>query len=379
MSNDKLSIISHHVAALDQAQTADAIHTAIAIGQIANAAAGQSTFEAYRKRKSTNTKLAQQNDLTLFAEFVNAIYEKTEGSDLSVPFRLEPDQLYVDPAAWQLISHGLILLFKSFLEDEGYALSSINRSISTIRKYAALATTAGYISPTTNLQIQAVKGYLGAEAHHVDSGREQVRKSTKKLDAVVIPKIVIKALKAAESYPENDMGLRDRLILCLLLDHGLRSSEVAQLEISHIDFEDGVMQVYRQKTNSTDRLYISGDTADALIVYLNCESIISAETKIDQLLWGASKGGALRPKPMSRSGVSKVVTKYGKLMSIQFGLPNLSKLSAHDGRHQWATDVLASGAQIDQLQQAGGWKSPSMPLRYVNKRKIANEGINLDR
>ena len=379
MSNDKLSVISNHVATLDRTQTAEAIQTAIAIGVLANSAAGQNTFEEYRKRKSKNTQVAQQSDLALFSEFINAVYEKAEGSQLSVPFRLEPNQLYFDPATWQLVSHGLIMLFKNFLEKEGYALSSINRSISTIRKYAGLATTAGYIAPTANLQIQGVKGYLGAEAHHVDSNRDQTRKSTKKADAVAIPKSVIKALKSADSYPESDMGMRDRLILCLLLDHGLRSSEVAMLEINHIDFENGIMQVYRQKTNSIDRLYISKDTAEALIVYLGCESITNAETKIDQLLWSASRGGKLRPKPMSRSGVSKVVTKYGKQMSMQFGIPNLSKLSAHDGRHQWATDVLASGAQIDQLQQAGGWKSPSMPLRYVNKRKIANEGINLDR
>ncbi|MEM9773989.1 MAG: tyrosine-type recombinase/integrase [Chloroflexota bacterium] len=379
MNSNEHSPVNNHVKSLDRAQTAGAIQTAIAIGEIANSAAGQNTFEEYQKRKSSNTLLAQQSDLNLFLEFINAIYDKTEGSELEVSFRLYPNQLYTDPAAWQLITHGLLTLYKNFLENEGYALSSINRSVSTIRKYASLATTAGYIQPTTNLQIQGVKGYLGAEAHHVDSNRDQTRKSSKKSDAVAIPRKVVKTLKSPENYPENDMGLRDRLILCLLLDHGLRSSEVAGLDINQFDFEAGIMQVYRQKTNTTDRLYISNDTADALFDYLKNESIEAADHKIDQLLWSATKGGRLRPKPMTRSGVSKVVSKYGKLMAVQFNIPSLSKLSAHDGRHQWATDVLASGAQIDQLQQAGGWKSPSMPLRYVNKRKVANEGINLDR
>ena len=32
---------------------------------------------------------------------------------------------------------------------------------------------------------------------------------------------------------------------------------------------------------------------------------------------------------------------------------------------------------IDHLQEAGGWNSPAMPLRYVETAKIANEGVNL--
>ena len=29
-------------------------------------------------------------------------------------------------------------------------------------------------------------------------------------------------------------------------------------------------------------------------------------------------------------------------------------------------------------QDAGGWSSPAMPLRYVEAAKIANEGVRLD-
>ncbi|MBC8492720.1 MAG: hypothetical protein H8D43_02960 [Chloroflexi bacterium] len=36
-----------------------------------------------------------------------------------------------------------------------------------------------------------------------------------------------------------------------------------------------------------------------------------------------------------------------------------------------------SGTPIDRLQDAGGWASPSMPLRYVEAARIANEGVRL--
>jgi len=34
-------------------------------------------------------------------------------------------------------------------------------------------------------------------------------------------------------------------------------------------------------------------------------------------------------------------------------------------------------SSVDRLQEAGGWASPILPLRYANKAKIAHEGVNL--
>ena len=52
-------------------------------------------------------------------------------------------------------------------------------------------------------------------------------------------------------------------------------------------------------------------------------------------------------------------------------------LSAHDLRHYWATQAARSGTPLDRLQDAGGWASPAMPLRYVETAKIANQGVLL--
>ena len=64
-------------------------------------------------------------------------------------------------------------------------------------------------------------------------------------------------------------------------------------------------------------------------------------------------------------------------------------LSAHDLRHYWATRAARSGTPLDRLQDAGGWASPatpalrraqrgaSVPLRYVESAKIANQGVLL--
>ena len=55
----------------------------------------------------------------------------------------------------------------------------------------------------------------------------------------------------------------------------------------------------------------------------------------------------------------------------------LDGLSAHDLRHYWATRAAHNGTPLDELQDAGGWASPAMLLRYVEVAKIANEGVCL--
>jgi integrase len=353
--------------------------TAHAIGVLANEISSLAIFADYQKLKSENTLVAQHRDLRLFGNFINQIYDKADGSEMQVPFRLGAGQLYRDPAGWETVTHGLVRLFKTHLENDGRALTAINRVLSTVRKYADLATSAGKIDPVDNLMIQNVKGYLGSEARNVDAKRQVTRKSGEKEQAVPIPKHIIVELKAKETFSDGVIGKRNRVILCFCLDHGLRASEIAGLRIDDIDLEEEVFRVYRQKTNTSDLLALTADTTDALLEYLKLELPLLPSPDTNLLLRAVHGKGVLREKSMSRTTISQTVNKYGKMMAIKHAIPSLEKLSSHDGRHQWATDVLRSGAGIDQLQQAGGWKSPSMPLRYVNKRKIANDGIKLDR
>jgi integrase len=55
----------------------------------------------------------------------------------------------------------------------------------------------------------------------------------------------------------------------------------------------------------------------------------------------------------------------------------LDHLSPHDCRHYWATAATRAGTPIKALQDAGGWNSPNMPLRYAESAEIANEGVKL--
>jgi integrase len=85
---------------------------------------------------------------------------------------------------------------------------------------------------------------------------------------------------------------------------------------------------------------------------------------------GKQAAGTLNGQGMTERGMTKRVMVLGEAVGLQ-------GLSAHDCRHSWATHAARNGTPIDRLQDAGGWNSPAMPLRYVEAAKIANEGVKL--
>ena len=87
-------------------------------------------------------------------------------------------------------------------------------------------------------------------------------------------------------------------------------------------------------------------------------------------LRASRKGGALQDAGMTARALTARVRDLGAAVG-------LVGLSAHDLRHYWATQAARSGTPLDRLQDAGGWASPAMPLRYVEAAKIANQGVLL--
>lgn len=348
------------------------------IARLANEFSGLTTFQDHQTGRSENTNKAQHSDLTLFGHFINGIYDAAENTTLAVDDRLKSGQLFHDPAIWQVITHGLVKLFRKHLLDQGFAISSINRALASIRKYASLAAQAGQLPLSELILIQQITAYKKSESKNIDRGRPLTRKGNKKETSIPIPSGVITELLSEKPYPETAVGKRDRLIISLLLDLGLRASTIAVLKRKDVDLKTGQIQVYRQKTDKTDRLTMTAAIQQALSDYLEVD-LPPPHPRISFLLRAGNRTGVLRNAGMSPSAVSKVMTKYGKLMAIQFNMLELAKLSSHDSRHQWVTDSLDSGIQLDRLKQAGGWSSPDMIFRYANMKEIANEGAVLDR
>jgi integrase len=336
-------------------------------GQVANGIAARSVFADYQARKAANTLRRQANDLALFAEYLG-----TAG--------LNPGDFENDPQAWHGITWGLVEGFSRWQLQAGYSVSSINVHLATVKSYARLALKSGALNTTEFAMIMTVKGYSHKESKRVDEQRQAAelptRKGAKKAAAVSLtPEQAARLM----SQPETPQGRRDALLMCLLLDHGLRVGEVVGLQVGDFDLSPksgdakaGTLTFYRPKVDKTQTHKLTPQTLQAARAYL------TKDAPAIGCLWRASaskkdgKGaaGTLTGQGATERGLTKRVNVLGQAVGVV-------GLSAHDCRHYWATQAARNHTPIDRLQDAGGWSSPAMPLRYVESAKIANEGVKL--
>ena len=83
---------------------------------------------------------------------------------------------------------------------------------------------------------------------------------------------------------------------------------------------------------------------------------------------GARAGGAVSESAsMTARALAAGLRKPGAAVG-------LVELGAHDLRHYWATRATRNGTPLDRLQDAGGWASPAMPLRYVKAARSRTRG-----
>lgn len=327
-------------------------------GQVANEYAAQSSFLDYRDGLTENTKRAHDKDLNSFESFLH-------DSGIATI-----ENLNINPDSWQGVTFGLLEAFKRYLLKSSYAISTINRRLSTVRRYASLAFKAGVIDTTEHARIKTVTGYSGKQARNVDEKREQTRilndkgQAVKKADNVQIGADIVGKLKDKHNLA-TPLGLRNRAMMYILLDHGFRASEVVDLKVSDINLAEGTMTFYRRKVDKTQTHTLTAGTLKALSDYM--PSWLTGDMS---LFTGVKRNGELTTKGITTRTVSRIVNELGKEHGIE-------RLSAHDCRHSWATRAAKGGTSPFALQEAGGWNSLAMPRRYVDAQAVANEGVTL--
>jgi integrase len=319
-------------------------------GQAANSVAARLAFGGYRSRRADHTLRRQDADLQLFREYLAEV-------------KLAVGDLATDPEAWRGLTWGIVAGFVQWQVNRGYAIGSINVRLTTVKVYAGLAAQSGVIPPEEKSMIKDVKGFSLKEGKRIDARRETKRVGHKKAKAVAITKEQAFELKTQPGFTAQ--GRRDALLMCLLLDHGLRCGEVAGLEVDCIDLDSGMMTFYRPKVDKVQVHLLTEATLQASIQYLATDA-----PEEGPLLRASYKGGELSHAGMSEQAITARVRELGERVGVK-------GLSAHDCRHFWATAAAQAGTDPFRLQEAGGWSSLAMPRRYVEAAKISNIGIKL--
>ena len=316
-------------------------------GQAANHAAAKHAFAEYQSRKSDNTLTAQRQALDSFAAFLGKAGVQT-------------GDLYHDPQAWRGVTWGLVKAFINSMLQAGYSVATVNQRLSAVKVYAQLAATAGMIGPEALALIKTVSGYRKREAKNIDKERPTFRRGYKKAEWTAITSEQADLLKA---QPDTPQGRRDAVIVTILIDHGLRVSELVRLTVGDVDLEKNELRFYRPKTDQSDQHWLTPDSRKALQAYVKQDA-----PAIGPLLRDSRKDGRLHNGKMTERAVNARVKVLGKAIGIE-------NLSPHDLRHYGATDLARNNTPIDRLQAWGGWSSYAMPLNYIKRAEHGNEGV----
>ena len=173
-----------------------------------------------------------------------------------------------------------------------------------------------------------------------------------------LPKVMSeKQVDALLNAPNLDtpLGLRDRAMLETLYASGLRVTELVNLKIHEIGFNEGVVRVIGK--GSKERLVPLGEQAiDWLTRYLNeaRPEIIKGQQSEDMFV--TARGGA-----MTRQAFWQLIKRYAPHAGI-----DTAKLSPHVMRHAFATHLLNHGADLRVVQLLLGHADISTTQIYTH-------------
>lgn len=154
-------------------------------------------------------------------------------------------------------------------------------------------------------------------------------------------------------------GLRDRAILSIGLQVGLRRAEIAGLKVGDLHQNRGFDALrLTRKGGRRDALAINPQTTQRIRAYLE-QAGHGAEH--DAPLFRPLRGNAKPHDPAGRldpDTIDRLVRKY----AAEIGLPR--GYSAHSMRATFITTALENGAQLEDVQKAAGHRDPSTTKLY---------------
>jgi integrase len=248
---------------------------------------------------------------------------------------------------------------RAFIEDRvnaGKKPATIKRYVATI---ARVHIAAGLLNPCSS---EAVRLGLKKMGRETSARQEQAHP----LGWKDIKEFI-------DSAGEGLRADRERAMLCVAYETLARRGELVALEVRDIDFHpDGTGQalIRRGKTDAEGQgrvAYLSRETVKWLKVWLGHAEITEGEI-FRRLIGRDQIGGPLNPG--SIAPIFKRVAQW-------IGMPErlVGQVSGHSTRVGATQDLAALDIDLAAITQAGGWKSPRMPLQYAEKINAARSGM----
>ncbi|MBG9983732.1 site-specific tyrosine recombinase XerD [Aerococcaceae bacterium DSM 111022] len=266
--------------------------------------------------RSENTLKNYRLDLIKFNDFLNS--EKIENI--------------------QNVNQQHIQLFLAHLREKGYASSTTNRMLSSLRQFFNHLLREGILDQSPMTLIDSPK----KQKHLPDT------LSVEQVDAII----------GAVDINTNH-GLRDRAIFELMYATGLRVSELTSLKLDELHLSLGFIQTIG-KGNKERIIPLGEEATHWLERYLEeVRFQFSAKSKKPtNAVFLTQRGGAF-----TRQGIWKNLKKYVNLANISVNV------TPHTLRHSFATHLLENGADLRMVQELLGHSDISTTQIYTHISK----------
>jgi len=242
--------------------------------------------------------------------------------------------------------------FTSFLSSEFQIIDEINEiSFQIIRTWIASLLEKGINPRSVNRKISTLKTYfkfLIREGELVENPMMKVvaPKSKKRLP-VFIEEDQIASLLNEVQFEEGFVGQRNKLIIELFYVTGIRLSELINIKISDVDFNNQSIKVLG-KRNKERIIPLSSQVVNDLNIFIE-------NNQKNKYLFTNLEGEKLYNKLVYR-----LVNKYiGEISSV-------NKKSPHILRHTFATHMLNNGADINAIKELLGHANLSATQVYTH-------------
>jgi integrase/recombinase XerC len=266
----------------------------------------------YERNYSDYTILSYSKDLEQFEEYVK---ENQEGL-------FEPETIDSD-----IVRNWIV-----FLLNKDIAATSVNRKLSSLKSFFKFLVKQRIISANPLRLLNGPK--------------------TKKPLPYFIRENEMDLLLDGDTFEDDFEGVRNRLILELLYDTGIRRSELTGIKNSDIDYEASLLKVTGKRNKQ--RLIPFAEGLKALLIAYT--EIRDKETNAGGEWFFIRKNG----EQLSTGIVYNIVKK--SLSDIS----TLSKRSPHVLRHSFATSMLNNGAELNAVKELLGHSSLASTSVYTH-------------
>lgn len=252
-----------------------------------------------------------------------------------------------------------IELFINYLKDININnLNDVDYSI--VRKYISFLYN-NYNSKSICNHISSLRSYFKyLKVENKISNNPLVLIENPKLDKTLPKFLYYEDLEKILNYPDlnTDVGIRDALILELLYVTGIRVSELVNIKLKDINYDEKKIKILGK--GNKERMVMYGSRCEDLLnKYLKIRNNFLKENN-DYLLLG------VKGKKINDRIIRKMITEIVEKINLN------QTVSPHTLRHTYATHMLNEGADLRSVQELLGHENLQTTTIYTH---VTNERL----